>query len=101
MHRLGAKGTVTESPTKNRFLLRRGDLERDGWTPQEVAGLVFFNMWQKRQSPYAVLSGGDTLYWWFVGSGKLRWELRVREPVKVAYDSYQDVYRVLRQAYGL
>jgi hypothetical protein len=47
------------------------------------------------------LSEGDTLYWWFVRSGKLRWELRVREPVKVAYDSYQDVYRVLRQAYGL
>ena len=73
----------------------------EGPTPPEVVGQIYFNMWQSRQSPYSTLANDDTLYYWDIPSTRLCWELRVRELIKTHYDSYYDVFRVLRQAYGV
>ena len=62
--------------------MRRAGFSLKGYTALEVAGVIFFNMWRSRQSPWASLANDDTLYYWDIPSSRLCWELRVRELIK-------------------
>ncbi|MDZ7731781.1 MAG: hypothetical protein U5R31_00525 [Acidimicrobiia bacterium] len=87
--------------TGGRYLVYRRDVDLRNLEAVDLEGLVYFQLWKTRQSPFGELADGDTAYWVYLPDKTLHWEFRVRELLAQPYGQPDEVFRALRNAYGL
>ena len=85
-------------PQSNAFITSRGYvLPSSG---DELAGWVWFNMWQRRLWPYKELNVGDTLYWYDSTAQAIVWKTTVSDVDRFAYKNKQQVRQRFQERFG-
>lgn len=66
----------------------------------ELAGWVWFNMWQRRLWPYRALEVGDTLFWYDSPAQAIVWKTTVSDVDRFEYENKNQVRQRFQERFG-
>jgi len=67
---------------------------------EELAGRLWFNLWQQRLWPYREVDVGDTLYWYDPTARAIVWNTTVRDVDRFKYESKEQLRSRLHERFG-
>lgn len=85
-------------PESHAYVTSRGTVPESA---DDLAGWVWFNLWQRRLWPYKELNVGDTLYWYDSTAHEIVWETKVVAVERFEYEDKTEVRQRLLKRFDV